>query len=127
MSRPVYTASFPGVLPASSTHLMEHFLRRFPAGGMLIQPSYCSMKDEYIARLNKAINYINANIEAPLSLEHIARKAAFSKYHFHRIFSSIVGEPLGAYIQRLRIERAASELVKNTARPITDIAMSLQY
>ena len=56
-----------------------------------------------------------------MSLDKIAKSAAFSKYHFHRIFHSIIGEPLNQYILRLRVEKAA-HLLTETQLSITEIA-----
>ncbi|MFW5727626.1 MAG: AraC family transcriptional regulator [Spirochaetia bacterium] len=85
------------------------------------------MNPDYMARLNRAIDYINEHIEEPLDLDTIARVAAFSKYHFHRVFSAAVGEPLGSYVQRLRLERAAALTADDRRETITDIAYRLNF
>ena len=41
-----------------------------------------------------------------MRLEDVARVACFSPFHFHRIFRALVGETLGAFIKRVRLERA---------------------
>ncbi len=79
-------------------------------------------KEEYIFRINKVIDYIDSNIESELTLEDISRIANFSPFHFHRIFKSIVGESLNKYIQRIRIEKAASQLIYYPTKSITEIA-----
>ncbi len=68
---------------------------------------------EYIHRINKVIDYIEAHIDGDLSLEILADVASFSPFHFHRIFSAFVGETLNDFIKRLRIEKAASLLINN--------------
>jgi AraC family transcriptional regulator len=85
------------------------------------------MTSEYTARLNRVLNYIDRNICSELDLESIAAEAAFSKYHFHRIFSSAMGESLSKYIQRLRLEKAASSIISNTNKPITEIALEYRF
>mgnify|MGYP000392121237 CR=1 FL=1 len=65
---------------------------------------------ENIARLNTSIKYIEENLSEKLSLEIIAEKAHFSSFHFHRLFKVIVGETLNSFINRKRIEKAASYL-----------------
>ncbi|MCP4633439.1 MAG: helix-turn-helix domain-containing protein, partial [candidate division Zixibacteria bacterium] len=52
--------------------------------------------------------------------------ACFSPYHFHRIFSGMVGETVKEYIRRLRLERAAVDL-KYTSIPVTQIAFDSGY
>ena len=85
------------------------------------------MNREYTARMNRVVNYIDRNICRELTLDEIADEASFSKYHFHRIFSSITGEPLSKYIQRLRLERAASDIAANSDTPITEIALKYMF
>ena len=65
---------------------------------------------DYVSRINKVIDYIDLHLDADLSLEELADVAQFSKYHFHRIFFAFMQETLFQYIQRLRLERAASWL-----------------
>jgi AraC family transcriptional regulator len=43
-------------------------------------------------------------------LSALAREAFLSPFHFHRVFSAIVGEAPAEYARRLRLERAAHEL-----------------
>ncbi len=80
------------------------------------------LNNEYIYRINKVLDYIDSNIGDELSLKILSNVANFSSYHFHRIFSTIVGEPLSKYIQRIRLEKAALILVSNSKYPIGQIA-----
>ena len=64
-------------------------------------------KDEYTARINRVLDYIEANIDTALSLETLAGVAHFSPFHFHRIFKAMTGETLNRFIQRIRVEKAA--------------------
>lgn len=84
-------------------------------------------RTEYIARINRTIDYIDTHLDEPLPLERLAGIAAFSKYHFHRIFFAHVGETPGQYVQRLRIEKGALLLVAHRSRSVTDIALSVGY
>ncbi len=80
------------------------------------------LKQKYIARINKVIDYIEDRLTEPLSLEQIGEISEFSPYHFHRIFKAIIGETLNSFIQRLRIEKAASLLTAHPKKSITKIA-----
>ena len=51
--------------------------------------------------------FIDQNLSINLSLAIVANEAYYSPYHFHRIFTAIIGEPLNTYINRKRIEKAA--------------------
>jgi AraC family transcriptional regulator len=85
------------------------------------------LRQEYIARVNRVIDYIEANISKDLSLKELADVAHFSPYHFHRIFRAMVGETLNDFIQRVRIERAASKLVQNPKQTVTQIAFECGF
>jgi AraC family transcriptional regulator len=78
-------------------------------------------------RLNRALDFINDNLSEELRLEALAGVAGFSPFHFHRIFSSIVGESPRDYIERLRLERAANFLLMHPGKTITEIALDCGF
>lgn len=77
---------------------------------------------EYRRRICRAMNYISAHLDAELSLDDIARHAAFSPFHFHRIFKAVTGETVAEFTRRLRLETAANQLLTHRRQPITAIA-----
>ena len=79
---------------------------------------------DYISRINRVIDFINSNLKREIALSELATVANFSKYHFHRIFTSIVGETISQFILRLRLEKAASYLNANTDLSITEISIT---
>ncbi|MCP4573459.1 MAG: AraC family transcriptional regulator [bacterium] len=79
-------------------------------------------KLDYRKRISAAMNFISANLDRDLSLDEIAAEAAFSKFHFHRIFRIVVGETVAAYTKRLRLEFAANRLLADDRDDITTIA-----
>ena len=85
------------------------------------------LRESYIARINRVLDYIEANIDKNLTLSELAEVALFSPFHFHRIFSALVGETLNGFIQRLRIEKAATMLVQNPKKSITEIAFDCGF
>ncbi|WP_319560794.1 AraC family transcriptional regulator [Marispirochaeta sp.] len=85
------------------------------------------MKSEYARRLNKVLDYIDTHLGEDLDLGTLADEAAFSKYHFHRVFSAFMGEPLGSYIQRLRLERAACLISSRPDLTITEIGLEAGF
>jgi AraC family transcriptional regulator len=80
------------------------------------------IQSEYIARINKTFDYIESHLEKPMTLEELAGVANFSKFHFNRIFHSIVGETPFQFIQRVRIEKAATLIAINKNESISEIA-----
>lgn len=86
-----------------------------------------SLRAEYLSRINRVIDYIEANLDQELSLDILSRVACFSHFHFHRIFSAMVGETLNRFIQRLRIEKAAAQLIHFPQKTITEIALDCGF
>ncbi len=78
---------------------------------------------EYAERVNRVVDHIERHLDAELSLARLAEVAHFSPFHFHRIFQALVGETLQRFVQRLRLERAATWLVWEPQRSITAIAL----
>lgn len=82
---------------------------------------------DYKNRIYKVIVYIENNIHADLRLEVLAEIANFSPFHFHRLFSAIYKESLGAYVVRKRIERSAQHLLRRTTETIAEIGMQYGF
>ena len=64
-------------------------------------------REEYLKRVNLVIEYINNHLGDDIDLNQLAEMSHLSPYHFHRVMSAFLGEPLGAFIVRKRIETAA--------------------
>ena len=92
-----------------------------------LSPSKELLRQEYVGRINRVIDFIEENIDTQLDLETLSRVANFSRFHFHRIFSALVGETLNGFIRRLRLERAASKLINHPKDTITDIALACGF
>ena len=80
----------------------------------------------YYERVERAIEFIESNLQYPLRLEQISDEAFLSKYHFHRVFASIVGETVGDYIRKRRLTEASCLLV-TTNKKIIEIALDFQF
>jgi AraC family transcriptional regulator len=85
------------------------------------------LRQEYVARINRVIDHIDAHLGDELPLAEIADVACFSRFHFHRIFSAMVGETISDYIKRVRLQNAASRLINNPKDSVTDIAMACGF
>jgi len=86
-------------------------------------PAVDTSRLEYEQRVNRVIDHVQAHLAEDLSLERLARVAAFSPFHFHRIFRAITGETLSAFVQRLRLERAALALVHRRDDSVLAVAL----
>ncbi len=81
---------------------------------------------EYIKSVLKALTYIEQNLTRDLKPGDVAKEAAFSKYHFHRIFLAITGNSVAGYIRRRRLTEAAYALTE-TGDKIIDIALDYRF
>ncbi|WP_028454004.1 AraC family transcriptional regulator [Chitinilyticum litopenaei] len=77
----------------------------------------------YQKRLQRVLGHIEAHLAEPLDLARLAAVAHFSPFHFQRIFSALMGESPQDYIRRLRLERAANQLLVNKRRSVLDVAL----
>ncbi|MEQ8307270.1 MAG: AraC family transcriptional regulator [Hoeflea sp.] len=54
----------------------------------------------------RVVDYVDANLAGPISLEDLAAEAGLSRYHFNRAFKADMGESPYQYVLRRRIEHA---------------------
>ena len=81
----------------------------------------------YQARMQRVLDHIDQHLDDDLDLEAMSGVAAFSKYHFHRQFTSTFGVSVHRYAQLARMKRASHRLAENAAQSVTDIAMDAGY
>src|SRR5581483_10865613 len=81
---------------------------------------------DYLDRVRRVLRFVQEHLDDTLSAERLAAVACVSVYHFHRIFSGLVGESVGEYVRRMRLERAAGEL-RRTDLQVVDIALRAGY
>jgi AraC-like DNA-binding protein len=62
----------------------------------------------------------------PIGLADLARAAGLSRFHFHRLFRQSVDESVIAFVERLRLERAALLLLADEI-PITELAWEVGF
>jgi AraC family transcriptional regulator len=80
----------------------------------------------YHERILRVLVHIQERLDDDLSLEELARTACFSPFHFHRVFTALVGESVKEHVRRLRLERAAYRL-RYTEDPVTRIAFDAGF
>lgn len=78
--------------------------------------------EHYAKRLDRVLEYIDANLAHPLRLSVLADQASFSPSHFHNIFCEWLGETPQCYIRRRRLERSAALLHYGPDTAVMDIA-----
>jgi AraC family transcriptional regulator len=81
---------------------------------------------DYKRRMQRVLTHIQQHLDDPMPLDALAGIACFSPYHFHRVFTGMVGEPVKEYVRRLRLERAAGQL-KHGADSVIAVALAAGY
>ena len=81
---------------------------------------------DWITGIQKAIDYIEANLTEEIDYEKVAAESFSSSYHFQRVFSILCGYTLGEYIRLRRLSLAGVELA-NGKDKVIDIALKYGY
>jgi len=81
---------------------------------------------EQIDRLNKAIQYIEENLQKSVDYKEISKITLSPISSFQRFFALTTGMALSEYIRRRRLSNAASDLLQ-TSDKIIDIAVKYSY
>jgi AraC family transcriptional regulator len=77
-------------------------------------------------RMRQLIEFIEANLDQPLTLDAMASQVGISPLYLARAFKAAVGQSPHQYVLARRIERA-KELLRNTEIPIIDVALSVGF
>jgi len=77
-------------------------------------------------RLLLVIDYIHDNLDSDLDVNTLAGVAMMSPYHFHRIYRELTHETVNATVRRLRLQRAAVDLIRSQ-QSLSEIARKVSY
>ena len=77
-------------------------------------------------RLDRVLQYIEANLDRDISVEDLAEAACFSLFHFVRAFRLAMGRPPHAYVSERRLDRA-KHLLAYSNRPLVDISLTCRF
>ena len=89
--------------------------------GIEIQEEKRDGRRESLICLDRAMTFINENLDKQLTLEEIASHAGFSRTYFSTLFSSFNGLSPWEYITIRRIERS-KELLRTTEHSVLEVA-----
>ena len=76
------------------------------------------------ANIERALRFIEENLENHLTLEEVARESGISKYYFSRVFKASTGQSFKKLITEKRIKLAKNLLAEKEAN-ITEICFSV--
>jgi AraC-like DNA-binding protein len=77
-------------------------------------------------RIVAAKVFIDENYHQPIDLEQISQQAFLSRFHFHRIFTSVYKKTPHQYLTQTRVE-AAKILLAKEGISITDVCNSIGF
>ncbi|WP_310395284.1 AraC family transcriptional regulator [Hymenobacter sp.] len=77
-------------------------------------------------QLQKAKLHIEEHLAEPLSIRRLAEVSHYSYHRFHHLFTDVEHEPVGNFVQRVRLERGAY-LLRHSGWRVADIAEVVGY
>src|SRR5262245_142853 len=83
-------------------------------------------QSDYAERLERVFRWLADHLDDTLDLAHLADVACLSPYHFHRVYRAMQGETAADTVRRLRLHRAAVELITGEL-PVARIARRAGY
>jgi AraC family transcriptional regulator len=83
-------------------------------------------RSDYAMRLERVFRWLADHLDDTLDLAQLADVAAMSPYHFHRIYHAMQGETAAETVRRLRLHRAAVELITGEL-PVPRVARRAGY
>jgi AraC family transcriptional regulator len=83
-------------------------------------------RSDYAERLERVFSWLADHLDDTLDLTRLAEVACLSPYHFHRVYRSMQGETAADTVRRLRLHRAAVELITGEL-PIPRVARRAGY
>jgi AraC family transcriptional regulator len=81
---------------------------------------------DYADRLERVFRWLADHLDDTLDLVRLADVACLSPYHFHRVYRAMQGETAADTVRRLRLHRAAVELITGEL-PVARIARRAGY
>jgi AraC family transcriptional regulator len=77
-------------------------------------------------RLDRVLQYVEANLETDITVADLAEAACFSLFHFARAFHLATGKPPHAYLSERRLDRA-KQLLAHSNATLVDIALTCRF
>lgn len=81
---------------------------------------------EWLEQMNRALDYLERNLEGPLDIQAAARAASTSPFHFQRMFHILTGVTVAEYVRKRKLTLAAQELAASNIR-VLDVALKYGY
>lgn len=76
--------------------------------------------------IKDTLQFIYRHRHEKLTIARLAERSGFSRWHLQRLFKHATGMAMGRYIQQMRLECAAKELI-DTEKRVLDVALDYGY
>jgi AraC family transcriptional regulator len=83
-------------------------------------------RSDYAERLERVFRWLAEHLDDTLDLTRLAEVACLSPYHFHRVYRAMQGETAADTVRRMRLHRAAVELITGEL-PVARVARRAGY
>jgi AraC family transcriptional regulator len=80
----------------------------------------------YAKPLLRVVRDVIRRLDGDVSLDTLAMRSGWSRFHFHREFRRVLGETPKHYTRRLRVQRAAAVLATSN-EPVLKVALALGF
>lgn len=112
------------VIKSKMYEVLAYLVRNYIARHITDEEYYA--RTSRLERIAPVVEYIEANYNAEISYEELARLVNVSKYHFCHLFKEATGKTAIQYINDVRLDKAY-ELLKNTDMNITQVSMAVGF
>lgn len=85
-----------------------------------------SLDTDIYKRIVSAKMYMDDNLDEPIGLDEVSRRACFSPFHFHRLFTRIYRKTPHEYLTQARIE-AAKAMLRNDKLSIGQVCAHVGF
>lgn len=80
---------------------------------------------DWLDAMNKAVEYLEENINEKLDIDKVSRIALSSPFHFQRMYHMMTGVTIAEYVRRRRLTLAAQDIL--SGEKIIDVAYKYGY
>lgn len=84
------------------------------------------LRMKQLDRFNIVLKYIENNYNEKITIDQLCKMVNMSRFHFCKVFKSLVGKSLGDYLNSLRINKAES-MLRGSTMNITEVAMTCGF
>lgn len=81
---------------------------------------------DQVGIIRDLLDWLDSHLDTPLTLDHVAAKSGYSKWHLQRMFKEVTGQAIGSYIRKRRLSKAAVAL-RLTSKSILEIALQYHF